>query len=123
MKGVAASGDAYEIDRTLYPNGMRHDGEQLKIVPTNRTKILRLHLLLITNKYQSYQATLLRSDGNSVERQTGLAATVHDGNNSAVVMRLSLQRLTAGDYRIELTGQVENQSEVIAIYYFRLVNL
>ncbi|HET6980351.1 MAG TPA: M28 family metallopeptidase [Pyrinomonadaceae bacterium] len=122
MKSVASSGHASEIDWTLYPNGMRSDREQLKIIPTNRTQALRLHLLLITNKYQSYQSTLLTEDGNTVVRQTGLAATIHDGNTSAVVMKVPVQLLTAGNYRIELTGEVGNGSQEIATYYFHLVD-
>jgi len=113
---------ASEIDFTLYPNAIRGDGERSTIISTTAAQVLRLHLLVMMDKYQSYRSTLLTEDRQILVRVSGLAAGIQDGNKSAVTMKLPVQGLASGDYHIELSGDTDTGTQEIATYYFRLVN-
>lgn len=107
-----------EIDFTLHPQSLRDDGELPTIPPLAGVRVLRLHLSLFADKYQSYQGKLTK-DGRTVASIADLPANIQD-SGKAVIMRLPTQGLASGDYVIELSGTSNGTTQKIADYFFRL---
>jgi len=107
-----------EIDFTLHPQSLRDDGELPTIPPLAGMRVLRLHLSLFADKYQSYQGKLTK-DGRTLASIADLPANIQDGGK-AVIMRLPTQGLASGDYVIELSGTSNGATQQIADYFFRL---
>jgi hypothetical protein len=110
------------IDFTLYPGAVRGDGERSTVIISSPSvDIIRLHLLLLADKYQSYHGELLTEDRRTLVIND-LQASIHD-SGKAVIMNLTAQGLPSGDYAIKLSGRTaDGLTKQIATYYFRIRN-
>lgn len=109
-----------EINFTLYPNMVRGDGERSTLRTTPNTQIIRLHLLLLADKYQSYQVELMTEDGRTIKFISNLQSSIND-NEKTVIVRLPAWGLAYGDYSLELSGMPgDGTTKRLARYFFRI---
>jgi hypothetical protein len=97
------------------------DGDFKRIAVPPGTDALRLELLLGSDDYQKYAATLKNPDGKSILTQENLKSESVDGRRVAVFNAPSSQTVP-GDYRVELSGQTPSgDTEKVASYSFRVL--
>ena len=96
------------------------DGNKPVNVPAD-TDTLRLSLLLAESRHNSYEATL-DAEGGTLISKSNLPKEVVNGQ-PAVVLDVPANLVTAGDYRVKLSGvNPDGNSESVASYSFRIQN-
>jgi len=116
-------GRAPEIGLTLYPGSVRADGEMAAVTIYAGVKLLRLHLLLFADKYQSYSGELWAAGGERAPVVLAdLQVSTQDGHESVAVM-IPTQGLASGDHLIKLSGRTaDGVTQEIAMYHFLVVH-
>lgn len=100
--------------------GRSEETTQVLIAPDVDT--VRLQMLLPDNAYESYEASLLDSDSQTITSQTDLKPQFVN-NERVVILDIDSARLPAGDYRIKLSDATANgKSPPLATYAFQVKN-
>jgi hypothetical protein len=103
---------ASPIDLALNPNGQ---GQSIALDLADRDGV-SVQLVLETNQPGTFQAELLKLDGESVLTAEALKQTETDVK---VVFKIPAGMLKAGDYQIRLSRDHDNSRENVASYFFR----
>lgn len=106
---------------TLTSGLSRSDGETIRVSIPADTGTLRLKLLLPSNQYQFYEASLLDSNGRTLTTKNSLKPDQVDGQ-PAVFLDVFTDRMPPGDYRVKVNGLTDTgNAESVASYSFRVL--
>lgn len=103
----------------LTPGVSRGEGEGSNrlTVPADIGTV-RLQLLLPENRHESYEATVVDAEGRTLTTKRNLRKELVNGQ-PAVVLDVAATQVSAGDYRVKLSGiKPDGQSESVASYSF-----
>lgn len=93
-----------------------------KVLVSADTDTLRLQLIIPDNRYQSYEAALVASDGVELTTKSNLITGAVD-DQSTVIFDVPADLVPPGDYRVKLSGfNAEGRAESLASYSFRVVS-
>jgi len=99
--------------------GARGMGEVERLILPADSSVVRIHLDLGIDDYESYRATLRDENGDEVWSQSKLQAATLDGK-VAVAATLPTDILAPGDYSIRLSGfNGSGDLELVGRYRFR----
>lgn len=86
------------------------------------TGTVRLQLLLPEDRHESYEATLVDAEGRTLTTEGNPRKEPVNGQ-PAVVLDVAASRVSAGDYRVKLSGvNADGNRESVASYSFRIQN-
>jgi hypothetical protein len=86
------------------------------------TDTIRLQLLLPEDRHESYEATLVDAEGRTLTTERNPRKEPVNGQ-PAVMLDVAASRVSAGDYRVKLSGvNADGNSESVASYSFRIQN-
>jgi hypothetical protein len=110
------------ISLILVPSRIRGGGETRQLTIEQNSAQVRLLLNLgEKNRYRSYQAVILNSEGKPVWSRAGLRASLARGT-SYVVFSIPARQLAEDDYEINLKGLTESgEAERVGDYYFTVL--
>jgi hypothetical protein len=104
---------------TLMPGITRTAADVQRIDLKSEAQIARLSLTLLDANYDSYRAVVLDDSGKEIWTRERLTATA-DGKTRAIILMIPMDRLTAGDFIVRLSGRTaSNTPENIGTYAFR----
>jgi anti-sigma-K factor RskA len=111
-----------DVTLSLTPGTARDTGEPQKtLVLSPAASRVRLQLVLDSDEYKTYEAVLLTAEGKEVARGKALRSRSIDGN-AAIAWRLPAHSIHAGDYIVQLAGQLATGSqEDLQPYTFRVL--
>jgi hypothetical protein len=111
-----------DVTLRLTPGAIRDTAEPQKtLLLPPATSGVRLQLMLDSDEYKTYEAVLLTAEGKEVARGKALQSRPV-GGNAAVVWRLPAHSIPAGEYIVQLTGQLAAGSqEDLQPYTFRVL--
>jgi len=111
-----------DVTLRLTPAAIRDTAEPQKtLLLPPATSGVRLQLMLDSDEYKTYEAVLLTAEGKEVARGKALQSRPV-GGNAAVVWRLPAHSIPAGEYIVQLTGQLAAGSqEDLQPYTFRVL--
>ena len=111
-----------DVTLSLTPGTARDTGQPQKtLVLPPATSGVRLQLMVDSDEYKTYEAVLLTSEGKELARGKALLGSPV-GGQAAVVWRLPAHSIPAGEYIVQLTGQLATGSqEDLQPYTFRVL--
>lgn len=107
----------------LTPGLSRGDAEGgNKLTVPAETGTVRLQLLLLENRHESYEASLVNAEGRTLTTNRNLPKELVNGQ-PGVVLDVAASLMPTGDYRVKLNGvNPDGNSESVASYSFRIQN-
>lgn len=107
----------------LTPGLSRGEGEESnRFTVTADAGTVRLQLLLPENRHESYEAAVVDAESRTLTTKRNLPKELVNGQ-TAVVLDVAASLLSAGDYRVKLSGvNPDGKSEGVASYSFRIQN-
>jgi hypothetical protein len=104
----------------LTPGMLRSEGAIKDVNLSQNIDRLQLKLSLTTNDYRRYRAVLQTADGRDILSRDGLKRS-DSSHGPAVILTVPAKLLSAGEYRLTLSGATpDNTFETAGQYYFKI---
>jgi hypothetical protein len=113
------------VELTLAPGLFRGQGDNRRITFTNPKQIAQIRLEIPEQRFENYEATLLKNEDNEdvvLFNLGGLHAET-EGGNRVLLIRIPAKSLAAGNYELRLRGtRAQVQTPDASSYSFQVIH-